>query len=305
VWDPQTNVNSWSEEIEELYGLKPGTFGGTYEAWTRLVHPEDLPQAEQAALQSLVTGELHAEWRIVLPDGSTRWIEARARVLKDETGAPRQMIGVNIDITAAKEAERQRDLLLRELAHRVKNSLAVVQSLAYQLLPRSEPKIADFMGRLHALASAHTSLAQNQWVGADLAQLVSDQVLPFAGAADQLCVDGPDLLLPAELTTQLAMVIHELACNASKYGALSVTTGRIVVRWSRDINFVHFRWAESGGPEVSEPLVAGFGSRLLSRTVKNLHREFAAAGLLCEFDIPWQEAAAPAPAADGGIKSSG
>lgn len=298
VWDAQSDVNTWSEEIEELYGLTPGTFGGTYDAWLVYVHPDDRQAADLACREALATGELHSGWRIVLPDGTIRSVEARARILNDAAGRPRQMIGVNIDVTAAKEAERRRELLLHELAHRVKNSFAVVQSLAYQLLPRRDPKVQDFVSRLHALAAAHTSLAQTEWRGADLDQLVKSQVLPFAGSPGQLVVDGPQLLLPAQLTTQLALVIHELGCNASKYGALSVAGGRVQVDWSVGAAAVHFRWRETGGPPVEPPSKAGFGTRLLDVSVADLRRSFAPTGFACEFDIalPAQPPGENAPA---------
>ncbi len=299
VWDAKSNTSRWSEEIEELYGLKPGSFAGTYEAWLELVHPEDRARADRDNRQALITGELKSEWRVPLPDGSIRWIEARARMLRGE-GRDEQMIGVNIDVTAAKEADRKRELLVHELAHRVKNSLAVVQSLAHQLLPRHDAKVRDFTSRLHALATAHTSLAENDWQGADLAALVTSQVAPFASSPDQLLTRGATILVPVELTTQFALVIHELACNASKYGALTTPSGRIEVSWSLTSDVLHVRWQESGGPPAQEPPVLGFGSRLLTRTVRHLHRTFAESGMVCEFELPWLEPLSePAAAAAG------
>ncbi|NPU12560.1 PAS domain-containing protein [Bradyrhizobium sp. 83012] len=292
-WDGNSNTSQWSDEIEELYGLQPGTFPGTYDAWLALVHPEDQARADRDNKQALITGELHSEWRVPLPDGSVRWIEARARLLRGEGDSDPQMIGVNIDVTAAKEADRKRELLVHELAHRVKNSLAVVQSLAHQLLPRHDVKVRDFTSRLHALATVHTSLSENDWQGADLASLVTSQVAPFASAPDQLLLGGPDILVPVELTTQLALVIHEMACNASKYGALTTPGGRVEVSWSLGPDALHVRWQESGGPPAREPPVVGFGSRLLTRTVRHLQRTFSEGGLICQFELPWLETRSP------------
>ncbi|MGY3451252.1 two-component sensor histidine kinase [Bradyrhizobium sp. USDA 4353] len=289
IWDGQAGTSRWSDEIEELYGLKPGTFPGTYEAWLSLVHPEDQANADRDNKQALITGELDSEWRVQLPDGSIRWIEARARTLGGESGNDLRMIGVNIDVTAAKEADRRRELLVHELAHRVKNSLAVVQSLAHQLLPRHDAKVRDFTSRLHALATVHTSLAENDWQGADLAGLITSQVAPFASTPDQLALSGPTILVPVELTTQLALVIHEMACNASKYGALTTPDGRVEVGWSLGPDALHMRWQETGGPPATEPPVVGFGSRLLTRTVRHLQRTFAETGLTCQFELPWLE----------------
>ncbi|MGJ5181344.1 sensor histidine kinase [Bradyrhizobium oligotrophicum] len=297
IWDSSANTSHWSGEIEELYGLKPGTFPGTYDDWLALVHPEDRAHADRDNKQALMTGELNSGWRVPLPDGSVRWIEARARMLRAEGGGPQQMIGVNIDVTAAKEADRKRELLVHELAHRVKNSLAVVQSLAHQLLPRHDAKVRDFTARLHALATVHTSLAENDWQGADLAALVAGQVAPFAGAPDQLTTSGPTVLVPVELTTQLALVIHEMACNASKYGALTTPDGRIAVSWSLGPDVLRVRWEESGGPPAREPPVLGFGSRLLTRTVRHLQRSFGESGLTCQFEMPWLDTRSEIPAA--------
>ncbi|GLH79648.1 hypothetical protein SSBR45G_45570 [Bradyrhizobium sp. SSBR45G] len=287
IWHGKSGTSQWSDEIEELYGLPPGTFPGTYEDWLALVHPEDRADADHANKQALITGELNSEWRIALPDGAIRWIEARARILRGEGGDDLTMIGVNIDVTAAKEADRKRELLVHELAHRVKNSLAVVQSLAHQLLPRHDAKVRDFTSRLHALATVHTSLAETDWQGADLAALITSQVAPFASAPGQLTASGPSILVPVELTTQLALVIHEMACNASKYGALTTPNGRIDVTWSLGPDALHVRWQESGGPPTTEPPVVGFGSRLLTRTVRHLQRTFAETGLTCQFELPW------------------
>ncbi|UFZ04529.1 PAS domain-containing protein [Bradyrhizobium ontarionense] len=290
IWDGRSGTSRWSDEIEELYGLQPGTFPGTYDAWLALVHPEDRARADRDNAQALITGELDSEWRVPLPDGTVRWIEARARMLRGQGGDELHMIGVNIDVTAAKEADRKRELLVHELAHRVKNSLAVVQSLAHQLLPRHDAKVGDFSSRLHALATAHTSLAENDWQGADLAALIASQVAPFASAPDQLVTRGPAIVVPVELTTQLALVIHEMACNASKYGALTTPAGRIEVGWSLGPDALHVRWQESGGPPAREPPVVGFGSRLLTRTVRHLQRSFDERGLICQFELPWPEA---------------
>lgn len=287
TWDGRSGASHWSDEIEELYGLAPGTFPGTYDAWLALVHPEDQARADRDNKQALTTGELDSEWRVPLPDGSIRWIEARARMLGGGGGGDPYMIGVNIDVTAAKEADRKRDLLVHELAHRVKNSLAVVQSLAHQLLPRHDAKVRDFTSRLHALATVHTSLAETDWQGADLAALIRSQVAPFAGTPDQLATSGPTILVPVELTTQLALVIHEMACNASKYGALTTPDGHIDVSWSLAQDALHVRWQESGGPPATEPPVVGFGSRLLTRTVRHLQRTFAESGLTCQFELSW------------------
>ena len=104
-WDIRTNVNTWSPELEALYGLPPGGFGGSYEAWAERVHPDDLPAAEACAEEALTTGGFEAEWRAVWPDGSVRWLAARGHVFRDDAGRPLRMVGANVDITERKRAE--------------------------------------------------------------------------------------------------------------------------------------------------------------------------------------------------------
>jgi len=211
---------------------------------------------------------------------------------------------VNIDITAAKAAEQQKELLLGELAHRVKNTLAVVQSIARQTLPRADAGVDVFLNRLYALASVHNSLTRNDWRGVRLSELMNDQIAPFVGVLrDQFSYDGPDVFLPVEAATQMAMVIHELACNASKHGSLRSATGTIsVTSRERAPALIHIRWVEAGGPAIAAPTVVGFGSKLLGATVKNLSRCFDPSGPVCEFDVGWSGSAgfaADARATDG------
>jgi PAS domain S-box-containing protein len=110
-WNIQTNVNIWSKELEALYGLQPGEFGGTYEAWSSLVHPEDLARAEAETRQALESGEFSTDWRVIWREGSIHWLHARARVFYDEAGKPLRMLGINVDITDRKQANAQNQLL--------------------------------------------------------------------------------------------------------------------------------------------------------------------------------------------------
>lgn len=287
VWDIKANRNEWSPQLEELHGLAPGTFGGTYGAWTKLVHPDDLAAAERAGAEALASGTLHGEWRAVLPNGTTRWLEARGHVFGDADGAPDRMVGVNIDISERKAAETQKELLLNELAHRVKNTLTVVLSIARQTLPRHDAPIGAFVDRLHSLSAAHDSLMKNDWRGAMIAELIEAQVSPFMGdPIKQLKLEGEDLLLPVGCVTQLGMALHELTCNASKYGSLSVPGGMLTVTWRRlPSGNIAVTWTERGGPPATPPATTGFGSRLIERSVLNLERHYGPEGFSCAFEM--------------------
>jgi PAS domain S-box-containing protein len=290
-WDLKTNDERWSPELEALYGLPPGSFGNSYAAWAACVHPDDLPEAERRVQESQTTGEFHAEWRARLPDGSPRWLEARGWVFKDEAGQAARMIGVHFDISEQKRAESQQAMLLLELAHRVKNTLAVIQAMAKQTL-RTAPDPATFVdlfvGRLHALAASHDAITKNDWKGAFVDDLVSQQLLPLIGAArERLITDGPDMLIPAAKATELGLLLHELGVNASKYGALSTPKGTIHLTWRDDgAGRLDLTWQERGGPSVQPPQRFGLGSTLMDRGTAQCERRFEPDGLVCTIRVP-------------------
>lgn len=171
---------------------------------------------------------------------------------------------------AAKErSERHQQLLIGELNHRVKNTLSVVQSLAHQTFRgRHSPKgaIAAFEARLQALASAHNLLTSQRWESASMVQVVESALAPFC-TPDRCDVSGPDLKIVPQTAVTLALAVHELATNASKYGALSVDGGKIQVTWKALDGSFELLWQESGGPSVEPPTAEGFGMRLIRRSL--------------------------------------
>jgi len=169
------------------------------------------------------------------------------------------------DITERKANEDARLLLAREVDHRAKNALAVVQALvALTTAPTTEAFVAAIQGRVAALARAHSLLAQNRWKGGDLAEVIRDEISSY-GKAEQVRMSGPDVALNANSVQPLSLIIHELATNAVKYGAFSVSGGRVDLEWHIDADgSLKFRWTESGGPEVSAPKSQGFGSTLIT-----------------------------------------
>ena len=196
------------------------------------------------------------------------------------------------DVTERKLAEMNLQLLVDELDHRVKNILATVQSIAHQTLPQDDAAKA-LAGRLSALARAHGLLAQDRWEGAGLRALVEATLAPYP--PEQIELGGEDVMLEPKAAQVLSMVLHELATNAAKYGALSTSNGRLGVTWSAEETPEGRRltlgWTEHGGPPVKEPERSGFGSRLIRQGVAYELRgqtllEFRPDGLRCILFVP-------------------
>jgi two-component system, chemotaxis family, CheB/CheR fusion protein len=175
------------------------------------------------------------------------------------------------DITAHKTAEERMRMLAHEVDHRAKNQLAILQSIIYFAQADTAGAMkAAIEGRIHALAKAHTLLAQSRWTGADLRTLVEEELSPYnPEGTSRALADGCDLMLRPESAQLIAMVLHELATNAAKYGALSVPTGRVKVQWLHGANGkLVFRWTEVDGPPVKPPVRQGFGTRLLDQIIR-------------------------------------
>lgn len=208
-------------------------------------------------------------------------------------GGRAMTFGAHIDITQRKAAEARQTLLMRELDHRARNALAVVQA-ALRLTPRSDAAAYSraVEGRVKALARAHTLLAEGRWDGAELRAVLAAELKPFL-TRQRVELDGPPVLLPPAAAQSLAMAVHELATNAVKHGALSVAAGRIAARWSREPGGpLRLAWSEAGGPTLTgRPARLGFGSRVLDATIRHqLGGEVALrweeGGLVCEMTVP-------------------
>jgi PAS domain S-box-containing protein len=207
------------------------------------------------------------------------------------------------EIAERREAERHRTLLMNELNHRVKNTLATVQSIAAQTL-RSSGIEADaraaFDARLIALSNAHNLLTGEHWVGATVGEVVETALRPHeAPGAERFAVSGPEVRLSPKTALALAMALHELATNAAKYGALSNEAGRIEVGWEISGERFRMRWAERGGPHVCPPARRGFGSRLVERGLAaelggTVRLAYEPAGVTCTIDARLPGVAAPA-----------
>jgi PAS domain S-box-containing protein len=212
------------------------------------------------------------EETVMLADGPHVFLSTKTPQ-RDAAGAVVGLVGASIDITDRKRAEDRQKLLMRELNHRVKNTLATVQSIAAQTLRNSEADRAAraaFEARLLALSNAHNVLTRESWDGAAIDEIVATALAPHRAAGDERVeIAGPPLRLNPKVALALAMSVHELATNAAKYGALSVRSGRVGVEWGTraEAGDVYFwlRWSERGGPPVQPPPRKGFGSRLIER----------------------------------------
>lgn len=296
-----------SAGLRGLIGLDPADCPEDAAWWRARIHPDDLARLESLT-QELFAGTAEhgaAEYRVRHADG--RWVEVvdRAYVVRDAAGRPRRIVGVTSDITARKEAEARRALLLRELSHRVKNMLAVVLAIARQTAQgaASVPDfVEDFAGRLEALAAAHELLTATGWAGASLDGLVRRALDPHAGEG-QATIRVGEASVPPALAQDLALVLHELATNAVKYGALSVPQGRVTVEGGvmadeagrRELRLT---WREAGGPRVAPPTRSGFGTTLLHRAIERsrggrVELDWRGHGLACAIRLPFEPGPVP------------
>ncbi|MGY2049250.1 PAS domain-containing protein [Methylobacterium sp. JK268] len=272
-----------NERMWEIFGRRPrdGTISMT-EFFRTVMHPEDRGPF-RAAVAAALRGEgvLHAAGRIRrASDGAWRTIEMAGRFERDNPGGlPRRLIGVVADITDRRVAEERQTLLIRELHHRVKNTLATVQAIVGSTARTAssiESFYEAFVGRIMSLAHTHSVLTEDVWQTASLRGLLENELRPYADGAmtpqeeGRITLDGPAVDLASEIAVPIGMAIHELTTNAAKYGALSGRGGRVQVSWSleeEDRPILRFEWRESGGPRVVPPTRQGFGSRLLQRVL--------------------------------------
>jgi two-component sensor histidine kinase len=207
------------------------------------------------------------------------------------------ILGVHMDFTARKEAEERQSLLMREVDHRAKNALAVVQAVLRLTKAETAQEFGRAIeGRVAALARAQTLLTESRWMGADLNAMLHGELDPFLGNAGSTRVsfDGPALTVAPMAAQPLSMTLHELATNAAKYGSLSAPGGALDLHWSIDKPNDRFRlrWAETGGPAIAAPPTGrGFGSRVIRTTIHDqlggeVVFEWQPAGLICLMDLP-------------------
>jgi two-component sensor histidine kinase len=236
-------------------------------------YPGERERLGEAAREALSRGErfVEFEFRYVIPDQPLKWLLMRAEVALDPQAMPTRALGVIMDITERKRSEEHIQLLMREVNHRSKNLLAVVQSVASQTASRCEPSdfVQRFGERLQGLSASHDLLVRNTWRGVSLAELILSQLSHFSDLIGQrIALDGPELHLKASAAQSLGMALHELATNAGKYGSLSGGKGRLDISWRLEERegapMLALLWRESGGPPVGKPERRGFGTLLVT-----------------------------------------
>jgi two-component sensor histidine kinase/PAS domain-containing protein len=285
------NICVYDENAQRLYGLTESRFLHDAEGVKEKFHAEDMDvmwTRVAAALDPLGDGRYDVEYRVKQLDGSWRWLSAWGLVEFEGEGEDRKPVaiaGASMDLTQRKQAEDHQRLLLNELNHRVKNTLATIQAITTKTLASASdlPSARDAVDRrIVSMAKAHDILTSRAWSGANLAEVVARALDAFSPA--QVTISGPAIDITARQTLALSMALHELATNATKYGALSCTNGRVRVEWDAEDGQLQLRWQESGGRAVSTPERKGFGSQLLERLLvrdlgAEIHLNYDPAGL--------------------------
>lgn len=258
-----------------------------------LIHADDLDHIEKLIAEQAGAQTFQTEIRVLRPNGEMRHCICAAAMTPNAEGSVGRLNIVMIDITERKQAEQRQLLLAREVDHRARNALAVVQAIVRLTRASSaEAYVAAVEGRIHALAQAHTLLSEARWQGADLERLADEELAPYrSGEAARVTIGGPAIFLSPEKAQNVALALHELATNSAKYGALSVTTGRLNVSWKVERRTLTLQWQESDGPAVRAPATQGFGTKILNASIRHqiggrVSWDWRATGLHCVLQIP-------------------
>jgi two-component sensor histidine kinase len=294
------NICVYDENAQRLYGLTKARFLHDDEGVKAKFHPDDLELMWSRVAKSLDpkgSGRYDVEYRVKQLDGSWRWLSAWGLVEFEGDGQERKPVaiaGASRDLTKLKQAEELQRLLLNELNHRMKNTLATVQAIAGSTI-RASRTMDDFQhafyGRIATLSKTHSLLTDNEQRFVPLRQLLKNELEIYEdGDGQRIILSGPEVMLPADVSVSFAMAIHELTTNALKYGALSVLAGILRVNWTLDGTRLLMRWEESNVPITRQPTRVGFGSQLLRRLLPHqlgarVEMKFAPDGLKADISI--------------------
>ena len=302
LWDVDvlTDTLFWPPLVKAMFGISADVPVSMADFYAGL-HPDDRKHVGAAFAAAMDPGEralYDVEYRTVgKEDGQLRWVAAKGRGLFDEAGRCVRVIGTALDISTRKQAEEHTRLLINELNHRVKNTLAIVQGIAAQTLNRADipAEVRETLtARLMALARAHDVLNNEKWAGAEIREMAEVAAAPYQrGAGSPFRVHGPATQVPPNTAIALALIFHELATNAAKYGALSSPDGEVQLTWTvtptPEGRRLDLTWREVGGPQVSPPGKTGFGTRLIRRGLAAelnavVDLDFRPEGLVCTLE---------------------
>lgn len=297
LWDIRSGNVSCNEPMLRMFGMKTGKTVQARDVFGA-IHPADRIATLSKLRAAMAQGdEYDGTFRVT---SSGRWLLGRGRVHeRDANGKPTLFLGINIDVTEEQGSTQRTRLLLRELNHRVKNTLAMLQSLARQTLRQtSDPQefMTAFASRLQAISEAHGLLSDHEWGAIRLSALLAKQLAPHVRDYEtQIEIHKDEILLGPDQAVGLGLVLHELATNAAKYGSLSAARGKVVLT-ARSVDedgrrVLHLTWTEVGGPPVEEPARRGFGSILIERSLdkvmgSSVKVEYLPAGLTAIVRLP-------------------
>ena len=285
-----------SQTMAAMWGFDPQRATVHLKEVLSRVHPDDRAYFRERIDAVAETGSFKSEFRIEFstPQGKkTTWVLVRGTLLKSSDASRARLTGIAYDITERKQADELLSITAHEVEHRAKNTLALVSGLMRMTKADSAGQLVQVMeGRIKALSSTMGLLSKNKWSGTSIRDIVESGLGPFVsdhdfGENSSVSLAGPDIIVDADSAQPLAMAIHELATNASKYGSLSATDGKLSVTWESDGSVVRLMWRESGGPKLDgPPQRVGFGSKLVSLLFEGqlrgrIIREWNADGLTC------------------------
>jgi two-component system, chemotaxis family, CheB/CheR fusion protein len=290
-------ITSWNRAAENMFGYRPDEVVGTPMS---ILFPPGREDETMTLLSRAGQGEVMTPFdsELMRKDQTRIAVALTISPVRDERGGIVAASTIASDVTARKKLEGHQTLLMHELSHRVKNTLATVQSITAQTLRASgvgQEARATLEGRLIALARAHDVLMEQNWEGADLHEIAGRALDAFVGnGRDRLRLEGRPVHIRPKAALALAMALQELTTNASKYGALSNDTGHVSILWAlrgTDPPVLSLRWQESGGPPVTAPSQEGFGSRLVKRSLSEelggaVDVSYAPDGVICTIDFP-------------------
>jgi PAS domain S-box-containing protein len=297
IWDVGTSSSQRSANAAQILGFDPRQ-NFTPSHFLSRVHPHDRVRFK-AFLRGVIPERpaYTIAFRFKRSDGREVWLEETAKAEFDALGRLVRLKGLTLDVTARKRSEDQQSLLIAELDHHVKNLLARIATFAINMREDSR-SLDDYIQaldrRIRSMAGAHALLSQSRWDGVDLAELVRRQLAPN-GTDANTTIGGPNIALPVAATQVLAMVLHELATNAAKYGALSTPHGRVEVKWDHgpgeDAENLSIAWLEIGGPAIGVSPDCGYGIRIICDLIPqelggSVDLAFAPGGVCCKIELP-------------------